>query len=43
LYSVNGKYLSTTEGKIINIASNGVYFLKILTGKGSVVKKVLVE
>jgi hypothetical protein len=43
LYSVNGKYLSTTEGKTINIASNGVYFLKILTGKGSVVKKVLVE
>ena len=43
LYAVDGKYLSTTESKIIDIATNGIYFLKIITDKGTSVEKVVVE
>ena len=43
LYAVDGKYLSTTEGKIIDIAIKGIYFLKIITDKGTIVRKVIVE
>jgi len=43
LYAVDGKYLSTTQSKKINIAIKGIYFLKIITDKGTTVRKVIVE
>jgi hypothetical protein len=43
LYAVDGKYLSTTESKKIDIAIKGIYFLKIITDKGTTVRKVIVE
>jgi len=43
LYAVDGKYLSTTQSKKINIAIKGIYFLKIITNKGTAVRKVIVE
>ena len=43
LYAVDGKYLSTTESKTIDIAIKGIYFLKIITDKGITVRKVIVE
>ena len=43
LYAVDGKHLSTTESTPIDIAIKGIYFLKIITDKGTTVKKVIVE
>ena len=43
VYAVDGKYLLTTESKTIDIAVKGIYFLKIITDKGTTVKKVIVE
>ena len=43
LYGVDGKYLSTTESKTIAIDVKGIYFLKIITDKGTTVRKVIVE
>ena len=43
LYAVDGKHLLTTESKTIDIAIKGIYFLKILTDKGTTVRKVIVE
>jgi len=43
LYAVDGKHLSTTESTTIDIAIKGIYFLKIITDKGTTVKKVIVE
>ena len=43
LYAVDGKYLLTTESKTIDIDIKGIYFLKIITDKGTTVRKVIVE
>ena len=43
VYAVDGKHLSTTESKTIEIATKGIYFLKIITDKGTTVRKVIVE
>jgi len=43
LYAVDGKFLLSTESKIIDITINGIYFLKIITDKGTTVRKVIVE
>jgi hypothetical protein len=43
LYAVDGKYISTTESTTIDIAVKGIYFLKIITEKGNLVKKIVVE
>ena len=43
VYAVDGKHLSTNESKTIDIAIKGIYFLKIITDKGTAVRKVIVE
>ena len=43
VYAVDGKHLSTTERKTIDIPIKGIYFLKIITDKGMTVRKVIVE
>ena len=43
LYAVDGKYISTTESTTIDIDFKGIYFLKIITDKGTTVRKVIVE
>ena len=43
VYTVDGKYLLTTESKTIDIAVKGIYFLKIITDRGTTVRKVIVE
>ena len=43
VYAVDGKHLSTSESKTIDIDIKGIYFLKIITDKGTTVKKVIVE
>jgi phosphatidylserine/phosphatidylglycerophosphate/cardiolipin synthase-like enzyme len=43
LYAVDGKLLNTTEESIIQIDTKGIYFIKIITEKGIVVKKIVIE
>ena len=43
LYAIDGKYISTTESTTINIDVKGIYFIKIITEKGNLVKKIVVE
>jgi len=43
VYAVDGKYLLATESKTIDIEIKGIYFLKIITDKGTTVRKVIVE
>ena len=43
MYAVDGKYLLATESKTIDIDIKGIYFLKIITDKGTTVRKVIVE
>ena len=43
VYAVDGKHLSTTERKTIDIPIKGIYFVKIITDKGMTVRKVIVE
>ncbi len=43
LYGVDGKLLSVNKYPEIDIYNKGVYFLKVITEKGSVVKKLIVE
>ena len=43
LYAVDGEYLSTAQSKTIDITAKGIYFLKIITDKGTAVRKVIVE
>ncbi|CAI8255957.1 MAG: Uncharacterised protein [Cryomorphaceae bacterium] len=43
LYALDGKHLLSTESKTIDIAIKGIYFLKIVTDKGTTVRKVIVE
>ena len=43
LYAIDGKLLSVNKGAIIDIAKNGIYFVKIVTQEGEIIKKVIVE
>ena len=43
LYAIDGKFISATDESTINIDTKGVYFLKIITEKGNLVKKIVVE
>lgn len=43
LYAIDGKFISATDESTINIDTKGVYFLKIITDKGNLVKKIVVE
>ena len=43
LYAADGKLISIHEGTIIDIDRKGIYFVKIITEKGSTVKKVIIE
>jgi len=43
LYAADGKLISIQEGTIIDIARKGIYFIKIITKKGSTVKNVIIE
>ena len=43
LYSIEGKLLATTQETVLRINTKGVYFIKVITEKGVVVKKVVVE
>ena len=43
LYAVDGKHLLTTESTTIDIAIKGIYFLKIITDKGTTVRRAIVE
>ncbi|MAJ90000.1 MAG: hypothetical protein CMD08_01840 [Flavobacteriales bacterium] len=43
LYAVDGKLMSVNKYPEIDIYNKGVYFLKVITEKGSVVKKLIVE
>ena len=43
LYNVNGKLIQNESKNIIEIASSGSYFLKILTNKGNLVKHIIVQ
>ena len=43
LYAVDGKLLNTTQESIIQFDTFGIYFIKIITEKGIVVKKIVIE
>ena len=43
LYAIDGQLLSVSKGTIIDIASSGIYLVKIITQKGETIKKVIVE
>ena len=43
LYAADGKLMSIHELTIIDIDRQGIYFVKIFTEKGSVVKKIIIE
>jgi len=43
LYAADGKLLSVNDGTIIEIDVQGIYFVKVITKKGSVVKKIIVN
>ena len=43
LYAVDGKLLNTTEELVIQIDKKGIYFIKIFTKKGDLVRKIVVD
>jgi phosphatidylserine/phosphatidylglycerophosphate/cardiolipin synthase-like enzyme len=43
LYMVDGKLISTTTDTILDIKTKGIYFIKIITEKGILVKKIVIE
>ena len=43
LYAVDGKLLNTTKELSIQINTKGVYFIKIFTKKGNLVRKIVVD
>ncbi len=43
LYAVDGKLLNTTEKLVIQIDKKGIYFIKIFTKKGDLVRKIVVD
>jgi len=43
LHMIDGKLISTTTDTVLEIKIKGIYFLKIITDKGTTVRKVIVE
>jgi len=43
LYAIDGKLLNTTKELSIQINTKGVYFIKIFTKKGNLVRKIVVD
>ncbi|MEC8853599.1 MAG: phospholipase D-like domain-containing protein, partial [Bacteroidota bacterium] len=43
LYAVDGKLLKTTEELVIQVDKKGIYFIKIFTKKGYLVRKIVVD
>lgn len=43
LYAVDGKLLSVYDSTTIHINSSGVYFIKIITEEGNLIKKIIIE
>ena len=43
LYAIDGKLISVNKTSEIDISTKGIYFLKIVTEKGSTVRKIVVE
>ena len=43
LYAVDGKLLNTTEELVIQLDKKGIYFIKIFTKKGDLVRKIVVD
>jgi hypothetical protein len=43
LYAADGKLIFFNEGTTIDIDIKGIYFIKIITEKGNLVKKIIVE
>ena len=43
LYAADGKLLSVNKHTEIDIYNKGIYFLKVISEKGSVIKKLIVE
>ena len=43
LYDVRGKLLSSTYETNFKINSNGIFFIQIITGKGKIIKKIVIE
>ncbi len=43
LYAVDGKLLSAYDSTNIDINSPGIYFIKIITEKGALIKKIIIE
>ncbi|MBC8266983.1 MAG: T9SS type A sorting domain-containing protein [Flavobacteriales bacterium] len=43
LYAVDGKLLNTTQESVIQIDTKGIYFIKIITQQGHIVKRVVVN
>ena len=43
LYAVDGKLLNTTEELVIQVDKKGIYFIKIFTKKGDLVRKIVVD
>ena len=43
LYTVDGKLLNTTEELVIQVDKKGIYFIKIFTKKGDLVRKIVVD
>ena len=43
LYSTDGSYIKTIYSPIVNINTSGIYFLKVVTKQGSVIRKVVIN
>jgi hypothetical protein len=43
LYMVDGKLILTTTDPVLNIKTQGIYFIKIITEQGIAVKKIVIE
>ena len=43
LYMVDGKLIFTTTDAVLNIKTQGIYFIKIITEQGILVKKIVIE
>ena len=40
---VDGKLIATTTDTVLDIKTQGIYFIKIITEKGIAVKKIVIE
>ena len=43
LYSTDGSFIKTIYSPIVNINTSGIYFLKVVTKHGSVIRKVVIN